>query len=312
MRGKSAFEPARLIEALGPYNPASSCEAAAIRAYYDFYELDFRAQFPGLRHSLGWVTSGSHRLAVQSFIAPGARGTAVVCHGYYDHVGLYGHLLRFLLAEDLAVLTFDQPGHGLSSGARASIDSFAEYVNALDDVLTAAAALPRPWHLIGQSMGAAVVMEYLVQHTADDFAKVVLLAPLIRPAAWVVNRIVHKLARRFVTERPRTLTRNAENPEFLDLMAQDPLAPQTLPMRWIDAMAAWLAQFEAYPVLPFEPLVVQGHADRTVGWRYNLKLLASKCSLDLLEMPAARHHLVNESPQIRREMFAWLAPRLRN
>ena len=156
MRGKSAFDPAVLIQALGPYNPAAVCEASAIAAYYEFYELDFRAEFPGLTHSLGWVLSGPHRLAVQSFIPRGARGTAVVCHGYYDHVGLYGHLLRFLLAEGLAVLTFDQPGHGLSSGARADIGSFTEYVNALDDTmsaaLAAAAGLPRPWHIVGQSM----------------------------------------------------------------------------------------------------------------------------------------------------------------
>ena len=178
-------------------------------------------------------------------------------------------------------------------------------------VAVAEARLPQPWHIIGQSMGGAVVMEYLVKHTAEDFAKVVLLAPLIRPAAWSINRIIYGLARRFVTERPRTITRNAENPEFLYLMAHDPLAPQTLPMQWIAAMVAWLAQFEAYPTLPFEPLVVQGNADRTVGWRYNLKFLASKCRIDLLEIPLARHHLVNESPGIRAEMFAWLAERLR-
>ncbi len=314
MRGKSAFKPATLIRALQPYDPTAVCAASAIADYYDFYELDFRAEIPGLTHLLGWITTGSHRLAVQSFIPPAAHGTAVVCHGYYDHVGLYGHLLRFLLAEGLAVVTFDLPGHGLSSGARANIDSFSEYVSALDNVVTvavAAARLPQPWHIIGQSMGGAIVMEYLVQHTADDFAKVVLLAPLIRPAAWSINRIIYGLARRFVTERPRTITRNAENAEFLDLMACDPLAPQTLPMQWIAAMVAWMAQFEAYPVLPFAPLVVQGHADRTVGWRHNLKILASKCTFDLLEIPLARHHLVNESPEIRAEMFAWLAERLR-
>jgi len=310
VRGQGTFQPQSLVAALEPFATANAATAATAD-YYRFYQLDFRSTLPGLVQSIGWVTSGPHRLAVQLFVPPDAVGSAVVCHGYYDHVGLYGHLLHFLLGRRLTVLAFDQPGHGLSSGASASIESFDEYVGALVDTLDAAAGrLPQPRVILGQSMGGSIAMEYLVQHGTKAFAEVVLLAPLIRPAAWSVNRLFYQIARRFISERPRTLMRNAGNPEFLNLMARDPLAPTTLPLQWVAAMIAWMERFESYPQLPFQPKVVQGHADATVSWRHNLKVLNSKCSPEVLEIPAARHHLVNESTKIRDEMFTWLGDRL--
>lgn len=309
-RGQGKFQPQLLVETLASFTSGKQAPLATAD-YYDFYQLDFRQAIPELVHSIGWVTSGPHRLAVQSFVPPYPLGSAIVCHGYYDHVGLFGHLLRFLLGRRLAVLAFDQPGHGLSSGPRASIDSFDEYVRALADTLDAAGSdLPKPWVILGQSMGGSIAMEYLVQRGAGAFTEVVLLAPLIRPAAWPINRVFYELAKRFISERPRTIMRNAENPEFLELMARDPLAPMTLPLQWVTAMIAWMERFESYPQLPFQPKVVQGHADKTVSWRYNLRMLNDKCSPEVLEIPAARHHLVNESSQIRCEMFAWLSERL--
>ena len=168
-----------------PAADRASGNREALRDYYGFYNLDFSEAVPGLQHTVGWLESGRHRLVVQRFEHPYPRGTAVVCHGYYDHVGLYGYLIEFLLEQGLTVVTFDQPGHGLSTGERATIGSFDEYVQALTDVIVhPQAALPGPWYIIGQSMGGAITMEYLARQPDHGFREVVLLAPLIRPANW--------------------------------------------------------------------------------------------------------------------------------
>ena len=313
MRGTSSFDPETLTRALTPLprRDEKSSDSDPLVAYRDFYDLDYADRVPGLRHTIGWLGSGEHRITVQRFSHPDPVGTAVVCHGYYDHVGLYGHLIEFLLGRRLRVVSFDQPGHGLSSGARATIGSFDEYVQALTDVLAySERVLPRPWYIIGQSMGGAVTMEFLARQKNPDFQKVVLLAPLIRPANWGLARFAYLAAKYTVKERPRTITDNAENPEFLSLMRRDPLAPMTLPVQWVGAMAAWMKRFEARGALPFDPLVIQGHADETVDWRHNLRVLSEKTRPVLLEIPAARHHLVNESDLIRQQMFDWLAPQL--
>lgn len=309
-RGSGSFDPERLAAALPVFDPSGGECLEDAADYRRFYHLDFTTAGRPVQHHIGSLDSGGHRIVAQHFTQTGARGTLVVCHGYYDHVGLYGHLIEFGLALGYDVLSFDQPGHGLSSGPRATIDSFDEYVSALADVLARATDAVKPWHIVGQSMGGAVTMEYLVQHPAHTFDKVALLAPLIRPANWGTGRLIYALARRTITERPRTLTRNAENPEFLELLKIDPLSPRTLPVAWVTAMVAWMNRFERYGDLPFQPLIVQGHADETVGWKHNLRHLRRTTQAEVLELPAARHHLVNESAEIRTRMFDWLGERL--
>jgi alpha-beta hydrolase superfamily lysophospholipase len=313
VRGRGKFDPESLTKVLTPLPSVSpgQTDKDLLRDYHGFYNLDFSETVPGVAHVVGWLSSGEHRVVAQRFEHPDPAGTAVVCHGYYDHVGLYGHLIEFLLKRRLTVVTFDQPGHGLSSGERASIGSFDEYVTALTDVLAhSSGLLPQPWYIIGQSMGGAVTMEFLARQEEHPFKEVVLLAPLIRPANWQLARYVYLLARYTIKERKRTITDNAENPEFLELMRLDPLAPMTLPVRWVTAMVNWMGPFESRGSLPFEPLVVQGHADATVDWRHNLSMLKSKTRPEVLEIPGARHHLVNESELIRQEIFDWLTPRL--
>lgn len=314
-RGTGHFDPEALSRVLTPLPEAQPQAIGAggspFTDYYGFYNLDFSAAVPGLEHTIGWLDSGAHQVVVQRFQHPEPRGTAVVCHGYYDHVGLYGYLIEFLLKEGLTVVTFDQPGHGLSSGDRATIGSFDEYVQVLADVIVHyQASLPGPWYIIGQSMGGAITMEYLARQKDHGFREVVLLAPLIRPANWARSRWAYYLARYTIKARPRDITSNAENPEFLALQRRDPLAPMVLPVQWVTAMVRWMKAFEARTELPFEPLIVQGHADETVDWRHNMNVLKGMTRPTLLEIPDARHHLVNESELIRQQIFDWLSPRL--
>ena len=84
--------------------------------YFEHYGLDF----PGVSHTFGRLESRGRRLAGHVFLPDEPRGTVVVLHGYLDHVGVHSRLIRFLLGTGHAVAAYDMPGHGLSSGRRAS------------------------------------------------------------------------------------------------------------------------------------------------------------------------------------------------
>jgi len=315
VRGQTTFSPARLRSEILPldlHGPANS-PPPEFENYLRFYELDLTRENPGLNHRVGYLASGPYRIAAQLFEPAAPCGTAVVCHGYYDHVGLYGHLIRYLLTRNLTVVAFDMPGHGLSSGQPATIEDFAAYGEALESCLDAVTGLvPKPWHILGQSMGASVVLEYLARAERDrganyrKFNEVVLFAPLVRPALWPINRLFFEILKRTVSERPRTFTNNAENSEFLALQRCDPMQATVLPVQWVVAMTAWMNRFEKYRRLPDNMKIIQGHKDRTVGWRYNLKLLDRMCSAKVLHLPKARHHLVNEAEPLRRQIWQWL------
>ena len=90
-------------------------QTAALNAYRRHYGID--ADSLGCHHShrIGTFPSGDYMLTVQHFQLPEAgAGTAFLLHGYYDHAGLYGHLIRQCLALSYSVVIMDLPGHGLS------------------------------------------------------------------------------------------------------------------------------------------------------------------------------------------------------
>ena len=181
------FAPHHLIANLRPL--AAAAPLSAVEQHYrQFYGFsDGLAQ-----HSrVGQLQVGGYQIALQAWWPEQPRATLVLLHGYYDHSGLYRHVIEWALGMGFAVLSFDLPGHGLSSGMRASIGDFAEYQTVLQGVLAEAAALqlPQPWHLCGQSTGGAILIDYLLTGAPSaDIGETILLAPLVRPRARAPGR----------------------------------------------------------------------------------------------------------------------------
>lgn len=158
--------------------------------YIEHYGLDF-PQIPQLRaltHRIGFFPSGEFKISCQFFATSEERcaGSIFLIHGYYDHTGLYRHIIEYWLLRQFNVLVFDLPGHGLSSGDPAAIGSFDRYQDALDECVRLATdeGLAKPWHIIGQSTGCSIIMEYCLRNCAgsrSEFDKAVLLAPLVKP-----------------------------------------------------------------------------------------------------------------------------------
>ena len=311
-RGLGHFDDASLIHALAspPLDEQTWCpmDTALLDEYNRFYGL----QFDGVERHLALIESTGERITLQAFVPNHreVRAWAVVCHGYYDHVGLYGHLIDDLLQRGIAVMSFDQPGHGLSTGDRANIDDFQQYVDVIRIVhkFAAKSAGDKPLHWFGQSMGGALIMEYWRQQADDKpTGEVVLLAPLVRPYAWPIMRWAFALAKRTVAARPRNMNTNMLNKEFVSLLAADPLQAKVLPVAWVQAMINWFTQFEKYPSSSMPLHIVQGYEDRTVSFRHNLRMLSSRFENAAIRIiPKARHHLVNETPDIYAEIWSWL------
>lgn len=310
IRGSAEFDVEALVTNLAALPGGGVLSARETLAYRQFYGLIF----PHIEHEHQFqvIATAQERLAVQVFQPTLTTGHVMLCHGYYDHVGLFGSVIEYLLKQHLTVIAFDQLGHGLSTGKRAVIDNFDAYVTALTTVtgyalqnLTTTPTAPLHW--VAQSMGGAIVMEYLQQRPEFELGQVVLLAPLVRPYGWMWNRWVFALAKLTITERPRTLTQNAENAEFHTLQAIDPLQPRILPVAWVTAMVDWFKRFEQYPVSSIAPVVLQGDQDRTVDARHNLAVFARRYPQGRqLIIAGGRHHLANESADIRNQMWRYL------
>lgn len=283
-----------------------------LEEYLAFYQLDFARSAPGVKHFMGKFSAAGFELACHYFLPENAgaekpRATVFVVHGYYDHVGLFGHLIRFLLLQGYAVVALDLPGHGLSSGEPAAIDSFATYSRVLQACIEKAHALPKPFYAVGQSTGCAVILG--LQTEAACFEKRVLLAPLIRPWHWHKGVWKYRLLKYLVHSIRRRLVDNSSDKAFLDFVHhRDPLQASRLTVSWVGAMKAWIDGFENLKVCPAPTLIIQGRRDQTVDWQRNIPLLQKKLpAAELLLLDEADHHLVNESEPLRGKVFEKVA-----
>lgn len=278
------------------------------QAYLDYYHINFAREIPGVAHGFGQIQSGGFRIAANYWLPPNARATVVVVHGYYDHTGIYSHPIRALLAANYAVLAFDLPGHGLSSGAPAVIDSFDQYTDVLADLLQQSAALlPQPLHAFGQSTGGAVILNYLWRHAAQTrLDKIALCSPLIVARGWFpAGRYLYQFLRPFVRQLARGTARSSHDQAFNDfVMYKDPLQAKFLSLRWVGAMKQWHAHFQQCVPLQKPLLLVQGTGDMTVDWRYNLPLIQRKLpNTQAVLIAGAGHQLVNETPAYRDQVL---------
>jgi alpha-beta hydrolase superfamily lysophospholipase len=305
------FQPERLRANLPLLGAASAPLDEEARAYQRYYGLEL-----GSQRRLGRFHSDGLELVAQLWLPAEPQASLILLHGYYDHMGLYRQVIDWALGRNLAVLSFDLPGHGLSAGPRASIDDFAAYQRALQALFAEAAGLdlPQPWHLCGQSTGGAILLDFLLLGAPrPEPGATILLAPLVRPRAWGLSKLSYHLLGPFRSELPRRFSANSNDAEFLDFVRhRDPLQPRTLPTPWVGALAKWIPRIERAPRSAQRPLIVQGEDDMTVDWRHNLQVLQDKFDRpEILRIPGARHHLVNESADIRRRYFAFLDEHLR-
>ncbi|MBD2857812.1 alpha/beta hydrolase [Spongiibacter sp. KMU-158] len=287
-----------------PDLPALSLESSVtispwVGEYLRYYGLDFEKDFAGLRHYLGYFDSVGERIACQVFKLPDAHCTAFVYHGYYDHVGLFNNVIEYCLRHGLSVVAYDLPGHGLSSGPRASIDDFLKYRQVLRDAFKAVDVfeLPAQKIALAQSTGCAVLNSHVLDGGEQDFEKLVLMGPLVRPTSWWWGSPAHRVLKHFIKALPRKFAPNSSDNDFLEFLRErDPLQFRGLPLAWVGALKKWLPWFRALPSSNARVLIVQGDADDTVDWRYNVPLLQGKYpKAKLVMLPGGHHHLVKES-----------------
>lgn len=280
--------------------------SAALRDFCRIYGLDFSSEQPAVRYTAGTVSSGPFKLLVHRWLQADARANLLLVHGYFDHSGLFSHLVRFGLEQLCNVVVFDLPGHGLSSGEVAVIDDFADYGRAIADVVAGDDLPVLPRWVIGQSTGCAGLIES-ARSGSWCFQRAVLLAPLLRPVAWARVRVARRLVQPFTDRVTRRFAENSSDRAFLEFLQRDPLQPRYISLRWIAALDRWL-QGLAFTDLGVGPvLVVQGDRDGTVDWRWNIPRISRLFpGSEIVHVQGGGHHLANESPALRERYYAAL------
>ncbi|WP_421867547.1 alpha/beta hydrolase [Motiliproteus sp.] len=305
------FDPNELIGRLPPFDPQQPARPEDYPRYCERYGFEFGDLSD--TSQLGMLEIDAEQIAVHLWRHPSPIGTLLIVHGYLDHHGLYRHLIRYGLERRVNLLCFDLPGHGLSTGKRAAIDSFDSYQRVLEALLDRIDdwRLARPLHLLGQSTGAAIINHYLLRHGTESNrlidGRIAELAPLVRAANWAWVNLLHSLLAPWKGSVTRGFAANSNDDKFVEFLRRDPLQSPVITADWIGALKRWLPEFQSLDTIERSLLIVQGEKDATVDWRFNLNLLAQKFpNQQALLLADARHQLANESEPLRQKYLDWL------
>jgi alpha-beta hydrolase superfamily lysophospholipase len=269
-----------------------AAHSESAKKYFDYYGLNFK----NTHHYFGSFNSKKIVVACHVFLPDTLKGTVLLLHGYLDHSGILKNLIRNSLESGYAVAAFDLPGHGLSSGKRADVDDFSQYVSALDDFMVKYSAdLPGPLNLISHSTGCAVVFDYLSEFKDNRVSKVIFLAPLVHSAYWKISKTGVYFLGSFLKTVKRSFPNNSRDKDFIEFIKNDPLQAKKIPIGWLKALYSWNKRVQTYDVLSKKVLIIQGAEDTVVDWKYNIKFFRKKIKpLEVKIIKNAGHQLINE------------------
>lgn len=269
------------------------------KVYFSFYELDPQ----GVAHDFGAIEHAGKQIAVHVYRPSEPRGTVVVVHGYLDHSGGLSPIVLALVADRFNVVAYDQPGHGLSEGAVASIDDFREYGDLFADIVRRCRdewGLEEPLHVVSHSMGSSAVVDVLLRNEPVEFDEVILITPLVRSAHWHLTGLGVNLASPFRKRVPRVFRKKAGSKPYSAFLRNDPLQARVVPFKWLRANRRWYRRMKKAGTSTKPVLILQGLEDDVVDHRYNVACLTERFpNAVVVNYRHCGHRPMNERTEIR-------------
>lgn len=128
------------------------------------------AEGPKGGHAVWAQTADGVRIRLAHFPVPEPRGTVLLFPGRTEYVEKYGRTAAHFAQRGYATLVIDWRGQGLAdrllpAQRTGHVHFFADYQKDVASMLAAAQALelPRPWHMVGHSMGGCIGLRAVME-----------------------------------------------------------------------------------------------------------------------------------------------------
>ncbi len=278
-----------------------------------------------------WLKAGAMRVRV-AWWATGQKGTVLLLPGRTECIEKYGRAAGDLVQRGYSVITIDWRGQGLADRALADrnsghVDDFAEYQEDLDAMLIAAesAGLPKPWFMLGHSMGGCIGLRALTRGVAVQAAAFsapmwgISMAAWLRPVAQLITSLAAPIglaARYAPTTGPEcymlqvpfegnVLTTDREMWAYMrdQVQAVPEFALGGPSLAWLGAALRECSALASLPSPQLPAICALGTAEKVVDVPPVHLRMAGWGAGQLDLYPGAEHEIMMEGPAVRKRFF---------
>ena len=272
-----------------------------------------------------WViTDDKVRIRVGLWRAKSPTGTVFICPGRSEYIEKYGKTAKLFTEHGYTSVSLDWRGQGLadrlvSNTLLGHVDRFSDYSKDLDSVIKWAQNfnLPKPWFVLGHSMGGAIILRALHQNKHFDAVAFscpmwgIKLSPALRIFAFFYGNL-SKLLKIDKNFAPSTSEKGyfdesfADNPltndhdtwqYLLDQVNKYPSLKLGGPsVRWVHSALKETFQLSKLPSPKIPCITFLAEDERIVDPIRIRNRMKAWPNGDLHLMPSARHEVLMEDP----------------
>ncbi len=246
------------------------------------------------------------------------KAIVVLVHGMGEHSKRYeNHVIPFFIQNSIAVLTYDQFGHGRTGGKRGHNPGFNAVLDCIDTFLDKGKDLfgDKPMFLYGHSMGGNVVINYALRRE-NNLKGIIATSPFLRlafdPPGWKIT------AGKFLLKYLPSITMGSEleikaisrDNKEVELYKNDPLIHDKISANYSIVFmetGEWAIKNAGKIKTPL--LLMHGTGDRITSWKASEEFANnSNENVELCLFEDAYHELHNDinKNEVLEKMIDWI------
>lgn len=244
------------------------------------------------------------------------RAVLALVHGQGEHCGRYAHVAQWFNRRDIALIGFDQQGHGRTQGPRGTAHSLESLLDDIGLFLTQVKSRYSdiPVFLYGHSMGGQLALNYLLRRE-PDVRGAIITSPWIRLAfeppklKLLAGKLLFRLAPMLNMPNGLAVRFISHDPEVVKAYQKDPLVHNKIGVGAAMALlegAEWLQQYASPSPRPI--LLMHGSDDHITSCKASADFARRVANVVWREWPGLYHEMHNESikEQLFEEMLAFV------
>ncbi|MDF1595679.1 MAG: lysophospholipase [Acidimicrobiia bacterium] len=256
------------------------------------------------------IRTGTHTRLRRKWVATDPWATMLIVHGLGEHSGRYEQTGGLFADAGIAVFSYDLLGHGASAGVRAHVDTFCDFLDEVQEELTASRREGLPSVLMGHSLGGLIVLDYLVSDRPHPDYVVSSAPALSGGKAWqrLLAPPLGKLFPKLAIPTEISAEQLSRDPAVGEAYFADPLVLTKATTRLGAEMFAAGDRVRArLDKLTVPTLVIHGGGDELVPAAVSATL-ADLPTVERLLYPKLRHESLNEpeGPEVVAGIVEWL------